>query len=149
MTNAELYEGDFYDWTQRTAELIRRGCWQQIDRETVAEEIGSLGRSDRRELSSRLEVLILHLLKWSVQAEYRSRSWESKINEQRGRIRRLLEDSPSLRPGIAGLAAAEYPHARRSAIREMDLISDPFPAECPFTADQILDPWYLPDRARD
>ena len=145
MTNAELYERDFFDWTQRTAELIRRGCWQQIDRETVAEEIGSLGRSDRRELSSRLEVLILHLLKWSVQAEYRSSSWRATIGEQRGRIERLLGESPSLRPQIAELISEEYRYARRKAVEEMVLLKDPFPAGCPYTPEQILDPGFWPE----
>ena len=63
-TNAELYEEDFYAWTQTTAALIREGKWHDLDREAVAEEIESLGKSDWRELASRIAVLLRHLLKW-------------------------------------------------------------------------------------
>ena len=146
MTNSVLYEEDFYRWTQDTAELIRQGRWDALDRENLAEEIESLGRSDRRELSSRLEVLIMHLLKWSMQPEYRCGSWKATIGEQRDRIGRLLEDSPSLRPRLAEFIAREYCYARRKAVEEMELIRDPFPAECPFTTEQILERWFLPDR---
>ena len=62
-TNAELYAQDFYAWTQTTAARIREGKWYDLDREALAEEIESLGKSDWRELASRLAVLIRHLLK--------------------------------------------------------------------------------------
>ncbi len=63
--NAELYAKDFYAWTQATAALIREGKWHEVDPKYLAEELESLGRRDRRELGSRLEVLMMHLLKLS------------------------------------------------------------------------------------
>src|SRR5262249_50405663 len=56
-TNAGLYNQDFYAWTQTTANLIRAGKWSDLDREALAEEIESLGKSDWRELASRIAVL--------------------------------------------------------------------------------------------
>jgi len=90
-TNAELYDQDFYAWTQSTAELIRTGKWYDLDRDALAEEIESLGKSDWRELASRLAVLLRHLLKWRYQPEkwQRGRSWSSTIWEQRSRPRRV------------------------------------------------------------
>src|SRR5262245_15447550 len=49
----EGYEQDFYAWTQRTAELLRAGRFEEADIEHVAEEIEDMGRRDVRELNSR------------------------------------------------------------------------------------------------
>jgi Domain of unknown function DUF29 len=93
-----LYDDDFYAWIQHQATLLRAAKWQELDYANLAEEIESLGRSDRRQLKHRLEVLIMHLLKWQYQPEHRERgqSWSSTIREQRNRIHDLLEDSSQL-----------------------------------------------------
>ncbi|KJR40051.1 protein of unknown function DUF29, partial [Candidatus Magnetoovum chiemensis] len=57
-----LYETDFYQWSLKTAELLRQGRFTELDIENAAEEIESLGRNNKRELGSRLMVLIMHLL---------------------------------------------------------------------------------------
>ena len=84
-TNNKLYIEDFYTWTQTTAALIRAGKWQGIDPESLAEEVESLGKSQQRELASRLDVLLMHLLKWQSQPERRQtgHSWRSTIRTQR------------------------------------------------------------------
>jgi hypothetical protein len=61
MRNAELYEQDFYRWTQEQIALLREGKWHEVDREHLMEEIDDLGRSARKELRSYLEGLVLHL----------------------------------------------------------------------------------------
>ena len=61
-THTELYDQDFYAWRQTTADLIRVGKWHDLDQEALAEEIESLGKSDWRELASRIAVLLRHLL---------------------------------------------------------------------------------------
>ena len=66
-TNAELYEQDFYQWTQEQAALLREGAWHDLDVTNLAEEVESLGKSDRRALGSHLRNLVLHLLKWHYQ----------------------------------------------------------------------------------
>ncbi len=96
--NAAAYDEDFYAWTQKQARLLRAGEFSQLDIENVAEELESMGRSDRNEIESRLEVLLMHLLKWQLQIKLRSPSWSGAMREQRRRIVKLLGESPSLRP---------------------------------------------------
>jgi hypothetical protein len=143
--NAELYESDFFEWTQTTAELIRAGQLECVDLEHVAEEIESVGRSDRREVISRLEILIAHLLKWQIQRNNQSRSWKNTINAQRRDLERVLEDSPSLRARLPDWIAKAYPGAKQDAAEEMQLLNNPFPPICPFTPEQITDEGWLPD----
>src|SRR2546427_6466427 len=87
----ELYEQDFFEWTIRNAALLRAGRFAEADREHIAEEIEDMGKSERGELGSRLEVLLLHLLKWKFQTGGRSRGWKATIRVQRYRLARLLK----------------------------------------------------------
>ena len=146
-TNAELYEEDFYAWTQTTAALIREGKWHDLDREAVAEEIESLGKSDWRELASRIAVLLRHLLKWRYQPErrQRGRSWRSTIWEQRSRLRRLLRQSPSLAPLVPLTLQEEYAEARQRASEETGLSLATFPETCPWQAQEVLDVDFWPE----
>ncbi|MEL7495241.1 MAG: DUF29 domain-containing protein, partial [Cyanobacteria bacterium J06554_11] len=93
-----LYEADFYAWTQRQSLLLRNRQWSQVDTENVIEELASLGRQQRQELRNRLAILIGHLLKWEHQPEKRSHSWFATINVQRLDIDELISDNPSLKP---------------------------------------------------
>jgi hypothetical protein len=67
-----LHDQDFYAWALRNAALLRDGRLSEIDIEHVAEELESMGRSERRELVSRLAILFAHLLKWANQSGRRS-----------------------------------------------------------------------------
>jgi Domain of unknown function DUF29 len=131
------YDTDFYLWTQQQADLLRQGALSQVDAVNLAEEIESMGKSDRRSLESHLYIVLMHLLKWQYQPERRGNSWESSIDNGRDAIRRLLKDSPSLRPQAPTLAVEEYPGARRKAAKETGLPLNTFPEHCPFTVDQI------------
>jgi len=77
------YESDFYAWVLRNAQLIRQGQFSLIDRENIAEELEGMARTDKRQLASRLAVLLAHLLNWEFQADKRSSSWRGTIKEQR------------------------------------------------------------------
>ena len=145
--NSGLYEQDFFQWTQTTAALIRQGKWHEVDPESVAEELESLGKRDRRELESRIEVLTMHVLKWHYQSAGRdySHSWYDTILEQRGQIQRLLDDSPSLRPRVATSLEQRYPRARRRAMGDTQLPESIFPQTCPWTPAQLLDDDFWPD----
>jgi hypothetical protein len=143
--NAVDYEDDFFEWTVEQARLLRGGELSEIDAANIAEEIESMGLSDRRELRNRLIVLLSHLLKWAYQSDARSSSWLGTIREQRLQIEFILEDSPSLRRVAAQLSARDYDRARRKAVDETELPESTFPAECPFTADQILAEDFLPE----
>ena len=138
-SNAALYEQDFFKWTQTTADLIRAGKWYDLDREALAEEVESLGKSQSRELGSRLDVLVMHLLKWRYQPSAHARSWRSTIRTQRRELRRLLQQNPSLRPLVASVIADGYADARLEASDETDLPLATFPQTCPWTPEQVLE----------
>lgn len=146
-----LYDEDFYAWTQEQAAKLRaRATFDNrgdIDWENAAEEIESVGNSERYEIESRMAVLLAHLLKWRYQPNRRSNSWRASIGEQRTRIARRLRQSPSLRNFPAECLPDEFPIARLQAIGETDLPDDRFPLECPFTIEEILDPDFFPDAA--
>ncbi|WP_374627115.1 DUF29 domain-containing protein [Devosia sp.] len=138
------YEDDFALWSAEQAALIRAGKFDRVDLENVAEEIESLGKSDKRQIRSRLQVLMLHLLKWERQPAERSRSWASSIRDQRQAILDLIDDSPSLGPYPGQVFERDYPRARERAAEETTIFLDLFPKNCPYTIEQILDPDYLP-----
>lgn len=96
-----LYETDFYAWTQQQAKLLKIKAWDELDAANLIEEIESLGRKERQELRNRLGILIGHLLKWEYQPQYRSNSWLATIKEQRRRLQDLLLENPSLQPYLA------------------------------------------------
>ena len=144
--NSVDYDEDFCAWTVEQARLLRSGGLSSIDLENIAEEIESLGRSDRRELESRLTVLMMHLLKWRIQSKLRSQSWSGTILEQRQRIAKLLQESPSLRPSVDEVLAEAYSDAREAASNETGLPETEFPAECPFKPDEVLSRDFLPER---
>ncbi len=143
--NAVEYQEDFYAWTVEQARLLRSGEFSQLDVENIVEELESMGRSDKREIESRLTVLLAHLLKWQVQIGFRSRSWSATIREQRDRVRDLLSESPSLRPVASSVRPALYARARRMAADETGLSETAFPVDCPFAADQVLAEDFLPE----
>ncbi len=142
-TNAELYEQDFFQWTQTTAALIRAGKWQDIDRESVAEELESLGKRDRREVRRRLKALVYDLLKWWAQPGERCGRWRSTIRTQRDEVEMILRDSPSLQAHLSTFLTESYPVAREKALADTGLYM--LPETCPFTSAQILDADYWPD----
>ena len=118
-----------------------------LDAANLAEEIESLGRSEKREISSRLRVLLTHMLKWQHQPEARSGSWRGTIREQRYELEAVLEDSPSLRSIVPERIASAYQRALRKAEEETGLPRSAFPAICPYTPEQVLDLDYLPGDA--
>ena len=140
-----LYEQDFYQWTQQMAAILRNGRLEQLDIENIAEEIESLGRSDRRELKSRLTVLLMHLLKWHYQPEQRSNSWRATITEQRIRILDLLSESPSLVSYLKSEVDRCYSNAKALAADETGLAPTTFPQDCPYLLTEVLEQTPLTD----
>lgn len=142
---ATLYETDFYAWTKEQALLLRSEEIEKLDLSNILEEIEAMGQRERRELTSRLIVLIMHLLKWQFEPENRSKSWTNTIRHQRTEIELLLEDSPSLRRELSERATMAYPRALSAASEETGLSATLFPAENPYTAEQILNETFLPE----
>lgn len=144
MTATTLYEHDFVAWTQTQADLLRRSQFNQLDIANLVEEIEDMGKNRQRELSSRLQVLICHLLKWQYQPERQSPSWETTIQLQRAEIADLLVDNPSLRPQVADFVMRAYPKARLAARGETGLELKTFPANCPYPVKEILADNFFP-----
>jgi hypothetical protein len=142
--NAVAYDDDFFGWTMQQSDLLREGALSEIDLANLAEEIEDMGKSIRRELRNRMLVLLAHLLKWQCQPNLRSRSWSGTAKEQRRQINDLLAESPSLRPVVNQELAGLYSVARDKAADETGFPDTTFPAECPFTLEQILDRDFLP-----
>lgn len=134
---AALYLADETDWLDRNAELIRAGQFDEIDPETLAEYLTDMAIRDRREVVSRLRVLLAHLLKWEHQPSQRTGSWRSTIMEQRDDLRDILE-SAVLRRHVEDVFVKTYAKARKLASVETGLALNVFPAECPWDLDQIL-----------
>jgi hypothetical protein len=140
-----LYEQDFYAWTLQQAELLRTRRLDCADLDNIAEEIESMGRSVKRELISRLAVLLLHLLKWQHQPAFRSRSWQLTIKGQRRSLDRHLRDNPSLKSQLDEAMADAYGDATIEAERETGLAAETFPESCLFTFDQAISDDFWPD----
>lgn len=139
-----LYETDFYAWANEQAALLRAGKLDAADIEHIAEEIESMGKTEKRELISRLKVLFMHLLKWQFQPVGRSVSWQLTIKEQRREVARHLADNPSLKARLPETMADAYGDAIIAAARETSLPENTFPAECLWSFEQIMDPDFWP-----
>jgi hypothetical protein len=116
-------------WLEAQAAAVREGRWSDVDAANVAEELDSLAGSDRRELRSRLRVLMTHVLKREAQPDRHSRSWELTILEQSDHITELLAASPSLRRELGTALRERYGAARKRAAFETRLPLTAFPAE--------------------
>ena len=113
-----LYNSDFYGWTKTQAQLLREEKWEILDKLNLIEEIETLGRQERRELTNRLALLLGHLLKWQHQPEKRSNSWLATIREQRTQINRILADSPSLKSYLEEAFSLSYQDGINLAVKE-------------------------------
>jgi len=140
---SDLYETDFVSWAEQQADALHRRAANEIDWENVAEEIGILARSDRRDIHNRLAVICSHLLKWTFQRGLRSRSWRRSIIEARDQIANLVEESPSLGSYPVSRLAKAYADGYRIAELETGLAD--LPKTCPWTIDQVLSHNFMPD----
>jgi hypothetical protein len=148
---SDLYDADILQWSEHQAALLRRRAAGELVNEAdldwpnIAEEIESLGKSQSRELSSRIATILLHLMKLQASPAGAPRAgWRDTILEQRDEIERLLADAPSLRARIPGTIAAEMDRAKRRAeaalaeygeqpSHDLDAIA--------YTAEQVLGAW--------
>jgi hypothetical protein len=141
---SSLYDNDFFAWSLEQAELLRAGKLAEDDVEHIAEEIESMGRTEKRELISRLSILLLHMLKWRYQPDKRSPSWEASIRVRRNRLADHLDDNPSLKPLASQALASAYRDAALEAVAETGLPGSTFPDKCPWAVEQVLDGGFWP-----
>ncbi len=140
------YEKDFYSWLMGNAQLLREQRFDEIDADHIAEELESMGRSEKWELVSRFAVLLAHLLKWQFQSVKRSRSWKNTIMVQRLDIKDLLEDSPSLRYLIEAKLDKAYEKAKLKAEDETGIDKKHFPLRCPYSFEETLNKTFFPNK---
>lgn len=145
LTYHDLYEQDFCLWIEQAVNLLRSENLNELDLENLIEEIESMGRSEKRSITSNLRILLMHLLKYKYQPEKRSNSWRYTIIEHRNRLHEDFEVSPSLRKYFLGEIDNCYQAARKLAAIETNTDIDTFSIDCPFTSAQILDEDYLPE----
>lgn len=151
-----LYQTDYAAWANRTAELLRGGRFAELDIEHLLEELGDMGKRERRELESRLLILLAHLLKWQYQppflsepwGEFDGRSWRGIIVEQCQQLAMLKHQAPGLKSLFSESIIRIYPDAVDLASKETDLPPETFPPSCPYGVTQILDDHFYPDTVR-
>ncbi len=147
----ELYDQDFVLWTEEQAAALRRakGANLPLDWENLAEEIESLGKSDRRELASQIARILRHLLKLVASPSVEPRAgWQESIADARAAIHLVLDDSPSLRREIDQLLRKQAPIAAKRAADDLARHGEPAQAvwtqleQGGFTAEQVLGDWF-------
>ncbi|MBS9423018.1 DUF29 domain-containing protein [Photorhabdus caribbeanensis] len=143
--NHTRYETDVVAWANEQAALLRAGKFSEIDITNIAEEIEDVGKSEQRELASRMAVLIAHLLKWKYQPSHRGASWERTIKAQRKEILYGLKESLSLKTKLddPDWVDVVWSKAVASAMNETGL--DAFPDVCIWGMSQILSSEFYPD----
>ncbi|MFN5954592.1 MAG: DUF29 domain-containing protein [Dolichospermum sp.] len=145
--NKTLYDQDFYLWIQTTIQHLQERNLEQLDIENLIEEIDSMGRSEKKELKTRLVVLIEHLLKlqyWIEEKDDNARGWRNTVVEQRRQITYTLADSPSLKAILNDVFLPCYQDAKNDTINKYQLPSNLFPEEPPFSLAQVLNADFIP-----
>jgi hypothetical protein len=144
-TVLSLYDADFVQWSDVTAQLLREGRFDEVDLTHLIEEVEDLGNRHRDALESQLTRLLMHLLKWQYQPQKRSSSWEGSIKESRKQIKRLFRKYPSLKVHFEACWTDCYQDAVEDASDETELSISTFPHNCLYSAENILDGTFLPD----
>jgi hypothetical protein len=141
----DLYEVDFYAWTQEQARLLRERRWADLDLENLIDEVASVGSSEKRQIRNRSTKLLAHLLKWKYQPGHRGPSWRRTIRDQRQELADIVESSPSLAGYVIEQVGQRYMGATLDAAAETGIAIGLFPEESPFTPEQVLDPEFFPE----
>lgn len=140
------YEQDIVAWSQEQAALIRAGRLDRLDLQNIAEEIEDVGKSEQRELTSRMSILLGHLLKWHYQPERRGASWRKTIAAQRKELTYNLDETPSLRAKLAEPRWIDVVWSKGVALAVSETGLDCFPETCIWSMDdEVLHPSWLPD----
>lgn len=140
-----LYERDYYLWVEQQTRLLADCRLDELDVANLIDEVGDLGRSQKRSISTSLVVVLRHLLEHQYQPRRRSRSWLASIEEHRRHLRDDFEDSPSLRDYALERFEEAYQDARRQAAIETGLPVEKLPDRPPWSLEQTLDRRFLPD----
>ncbi|MFM9978799.1 MAG: DUF29 domain-containing protein [Sphingomonadaceae bacterium] len=118
---APTYAADGFGWAMAQGRMLRERRGDAIDWDNLAEEIETMGRSERRSLESNLMQIALHVIQWRVQPGRRGMSWWLSILNHRDAAMRDLRDNPSLKPELQTLLDDALKTARRTAQAETRL----------------------------
>ena len=144
------YDGDLVHWAEAQSSLLRRRASGElvneagIDWANVAEEIDSLGRSERRALASHVRTIIEHLMRLDASPATDPRpGWRHTIERERQQLADVLEDSPSLRGELDKVVATQTERARRIVAVALTVYGEtprkPL-NELGYSVDQVLGP---------
>jgi len=138
-----LYNTDFVEWAARTADRLRRGRLDELDLETVAEEIEDLGKSESSTVRSQLRRMLVHLVKSRSQPERSGASWRGSVASARTEILDHFGDSPSLRKHAEINLQRIYREAVELTLVETNLAGNAanpgIPEACPYTLEAQLE----------
>src|SRR5713101_2369166 len=141
-----LYERDYYTWALQQARALKEHRLEELDWENLADEVEGLAKTERRELRSRLKVLLEHLMKWQFQPQRRTRSWRATVAVQRVEILEHLDENPGLKRSLPDVLAQAYNAARVDVTTRLLRSTDPQPPDsCPWTFEQVMDEQFWPD----
>lgn len=132
-----LYERDETAWLEIMADLAANKQFADMDCRHLSEYLSDMAKRDRREVRSRLVVLLCHLLKWEHQPEKQTGSWRATIYTQRLELRDLL-DSKTLKNHAEAVLDDAYRDARKLAATETEMKLSKFPGDCPWGVDELL-----------
>ncbi|HME83184.1 MAG TPA: DUF29 domain-containing protein [Roseiarcus sp.] len=141
------YDKDVILWSEEQARMLRARRFAELDIEHLADEIEDVGKSEKRELASRMAVLLAHLLKWTRQPENHTNSWRSTIIVQRKRIALAIKETPSLKAVMRDRdwQDAVWLDALAQACKEKGLVEEDLPESCPWPTEQAADPEFWPE----
>ncbi len=145
VNGSDLYNNDFYAWANQQASIIQTGKLDSLDTQHILEELQIMSARERKELVSRLKILLLHLLKWKYQPQYQGKSWILSIKSQRYEVAEVIEINPSLKHYLDHAMNKAYPRALLRAAKETKLAEEIFPYVCPWSYEQIMQDSFLPE----
>jgi Domain of unknown function DUF29 len=142
----QLYEDDFYLWTQSQAALLRKRQFEALDLGNLVEEVEALGRAEKSSVLNNASVIIEHLLKLQHSPALDPRNaWRASVREHRRRLRRDL--TPRLRQIFAAELPTLYAEIREDTAALLrdhgeDASADALPPTCPYSVEQITGDWW-------
>jgi hypothetical protein len=148
-----LYDTDFIAWTEDQTRMLRKrgpGSNLGLDWEHLAEEIGSLGRSQADALASQLNQIILHLVKLHCSPTTEPRAgWRTSVGSARSTVARLLRNDLGLKSRLHDILVEERPDTLDQAVKSMldfgeaagaaaaSRLADNFPSDA-----QVVGDWF-------
>jgi CII-binding regulator of phage lambda lysogenization HflD len=139
-----LYEIDTNQWLEETIELLKANRFNELDLENLIEELEALGRNDKNAVESLLEQVIRHLLLlqyWLKESEYNKSHWQAEITGFRTQLKRRL--TSNLRNHLLKELSSLYQDAL-AYVRQKTSLEVDFPAECPYSLEELLNINWFP-----